>query len=191
MYQQHVRHLATQDNSESPETIFLKDLEKASLGWQVEGDTVIVMADMNKDVRLATIQNMLRLVGLVDSPTSHHRQPPATHNQGILPIDGIFVPMTLIDQCSMGYLEFGDALPSNHRALWLDILAQSVCPLHHKAIEQPLAQCLHCRDPWVVEKYNELLWDSLNSSGLATRAETLIQQTTGRLTQKQQEEYKK
>jgi len=52
-----------QNNLESPKTIFLKDLEKEILGWQAEGDTVIVMADMNDDVRSAPIQTMLRAVG--------------------------------------------------------------------------------------------------------------------------------
>jgi len=120
---------------ESPKAIFLKDLEKAILAWQVEGNIVIVMAHMNDDVRSLTIQHMLQLVGLVDGPTSHHRSPPATHNQGRYLIDGIFVPMTLIKQCSMGYLKFGNAVPSNHWTLWLDIPTHCVCPIHQEAIE--------------------------------------------------------
>jgi len=82
---------------------------------------------------LTPIQGMLRAVGLVDGPTYHHNRPPATHNQGSLPINGIFVPMTLVDQCSTGYLAFGEALPSDHCALWLDIPAQLVS-LHNKKL---------------------------------------------------------
>jgi len=52
---------------------------------------------------------------------THHQSPPATHNHGSNPIDGIFLPITLVDQCRTGYLEFGEAVPSDHQALWLDI----------------------------------------------------------------------
>jgi len=33
-----------------PQKRFLRDLEKEILEWQAEGDTVILVADMNKDV---------------------------------------------------------------------------------------------------------------------------------------------
>jgi len=129
-------------------------------------------------------------VGLVDSPTYHHNWPPATHNQGSLPIDGIFIPMMLVDQCSTSYLTFREALPSNHRALWLDLLAQLVNLKQQEAIERPLARQLHCRDPRVVRTYNEVLWEALNTSSLAIRAANLKQQTAGWLMQRQQDEYK-
>jgi len=185
-----VRYLSSQNNSESPKTVFLKDLGKAIQGWQEEGDTIIVVADMNEDVRSPSVQGMLRTVGLVDGPTYHHNRPPATHNCGSLPIDGIFVPMTLVDQCTTGYLTFGEALPSDHRALWLDLPAPLVNLKQHEAIEWPLARRLHCRDPQVVKKYNEVLWEALNMSGLMTRAAALQQQMAGQLTLRQQEEYK-
>jgi len=50
MYQQQVQYLAKTNCTESPKALFLMDLEKAILGWQAEGDTVIVIADMNDDV---------------------------------------------------------------------------------------------------------------------------------------------
>jgi len=97
--------------------------------------------------------------------------------------------MTIVDQCSTGYLAFGEALPSNHWALWLDLPAQLVNLTQQEAIEWPLARRLHCRDPQVVKKYNEVLWEALNTSGLAARAAALQQQVAGRLTLRQQEEY--
>jgi len=118
-----------------------------------------------------------------------HRLPLATHNCGSLPIDGIFLPITLIDHCESGYLEFGDAIPSGHRALWLDILAHYICPVEKEVIERPMARRLHCKDPQVVTRYNNLLWESLQSTQLAWRASELSQQTSMRLTQSQQIEY--
>jgi len=90
---------------------------------------------MNDDMRSPTIQKLLRSVGMVDGPTSQHWSPPATHNHRSTPIDSIFLPITLVDQCSMGYLKFGEAVPSNHRALWLDIPAQYICPVEKDEIE--------------------------------------------------------
>jgi len=105
------------------------DLEKEILTWQAEGDTVILAADMNEDVRASAIQDMLQAVRLADGPTTLHTSPPATYNRGTNPIDGIFLPSNLVDQCYSGYLEFGAVVPSNHQALWLDIPAKYVCPL--------------------------------------------------------------
>jgi len=90
----------------------------------------------------------------------------------------------------MGYLEFREAVPSDHRALWLDISAHYVCPLEQDAIKQLQAWHLHCKDLQVVTKYNELLWESLQLSDLAHRASNLAQQVTVRLSQSQKVEYK-
>jgi len=47
----------------------------------------------------------------------------ATHNHGSLPIDGIFAPAAIIPFCQVGYLAFGNGVPSNYQVIWLDILA--------------------------------------------------------------------
>jgi len=44
-----------------------------------------------------------------------------THNQGSNPIDGIFIPTTLIPAVTSGYLAFGKGIPSNHRAIWINV----------------------------------------------------------------------
>jgi len=139
MYQQQVRYFATINCTDSPKQKFLRDLEKEILTWQAEGDTVILVVDMNEDVRASAIQDMLWAVRLADDPTTHHVSPPATYNCGTNPIDGIYLPSNLVDQCGSGYLEFGAAVPSNHQALWLDILAKCVCPLEREAIKRPPA----------------------------------------------------
>jgi len=118
-----------------PKAIFLSELVTAIKQWQTEGDLVLVMADLNEDVRAPTIQNMFRLVGLVEGLTSQHPQPPATHNHGSNPIDSIFVPFSLLDQCQTGYLEFSEAVPSNHWALWIDIATQNVCSMEPEPIK--------------------------------------------------------
>jgi len=61
-------------------------------------------------------------MGLVDAVTGQHGQlGPNTHNRGTNPIDGIFIPIALLPNVSSGYFAFGEGIPSDHRALWIDI----------------------------------------------------------------------
>jgi len=133
---------------------------------------------------------MLWTVGLADCPTTQHQQPPAMHNRGSNPIDGIFLPISLLDHCQSSYLAFGNAVPSNHQVLWLDIPSQCICPIKNVTIEHPLAQHLQCQDPRVVLKYNTILWDSLQHSGMAAWAQLLAVQAPQCMTQLQQVGYK-
>jgi len=135
MYQQHMRYLAKINCTDSPKDKFLMDLARAIQAWQAEGNMVIVSGDMNDDIRSQTIQQKMRLSRLVEGPTMQHRLPPATHNRGSLPIDGIFLPSVLLNHCESGYLEFGEAIPSDHRALWINILAHYICPEGTEVIE--------------------------------------------------------
>jgi len=149
-----------------------------------------VCGDMNDGVRSQTIQQKMRLSGLVEGPTTHHRHPPATHNRGSLPIDGIFLPNALLNHCELGYLDFGEAIPRDHRALWIDIPAQYICPEGTEAIERPIARCLHCKDPRVVvSRYNDILWESLQETKMAQCAQELLKQAGVRLTLSQKLEY--
>ncbi len=114
-YQQQVQYLARTNQTDSPKQLFLSDLTMAMMEWQAEGDLIILVADLNKDICDWKITQMLRSVGLVDIVMAlHWQQPPATHNQGSTPINRIFVPVTLTEYCQVGYLVFGDAVPSNH-----------------------------------------------------------------------------
>ncbi len=150
---------------------------------------VIVSSDMNNDVRSQKIQQKLRQSGLVEGLTTQHRFPLATHNQGSFPIDGIFLPSVLLDHCESGYLEFGEAIPSDHRVLWIDIPATYISLEEKEAIERPLARRLHCKDPCVVARYNDLLWESLQETKLAQQATELLNQMGVRFTISQQLEY--
>jgi len=190
-YQQHVRYLAEKDCTDTPKNRFLTDLKMAIKQWQTDGDIVMVLADMNEDVRSPLIKNMFREVGMAEVITSQHQRPPETHNRGSHPIDGIFIPLSLLDKCQTGYLGFGEALPSDHRALWIDVDAQSICPLEPEAIERPVAQWLQCRDPRIIEKYNTSLWEVLQRDGIAERAQKLAIMVKNHLLKAQKEEYKK
>jgi len=98
-----------------PKKLFLQDILKSITEWQAEGDSIILVVDMNDDIRDPEIKNMLQSAGLIEVTRNlHPTQPLATHNQGSMPIDGIFIPITLLEHCHAGYLAFGEGIPSNH-----------------------------------------------------------------------------
>jgi len=45
----------------------------------------------------------------------------ATHNCSQMPINGIYVSPSLIPAITGGYLAFEAGIPSDHRALWIDV----------------------------------------------------------------------
>jgi len=72
-YQQQIRYLAAKDCTDTPKTRFLTDLKTAIKQWQNEGDTVIVLADMNEDVRSTLIKNTFQEVGMIKGITAQHQ----------------------------------------------------------------------------------------------------------------------
>jgi len=81
-----------------------------------------MLVDVNEDVWEDPVLAMATQTGLTDMVTTQHGdQAPNMHNQGSTPIDGIFVPTAFIPEIHSGYLAFGEGIPSDHRAVWIDI----------------------------------------------------------------------
>jgi len=157
----------------------------------VEGDTVIVLADINEDIRTEPITSAFWQVGLREITTTQHgNQGPNTYNRGTNPIDGIFIPTQLIQEVTSGYLAFGEGIPSNHQALWLDI---PIAALGWFTVPKPTplrARRLKCNNPRIIRAYNDALKEKLDQYQLPQRIELLTHQVRhNRLTRKQQWEY--
>jgi len=58
---------------------------------------VIVLADVNKDMKGTITQKHSRKLGLVDMITHLHKAKNPTHQRGQFPIDRIFVSPVLLD----------------------------------------------------------------------------------------------
>jgi len=86
---------------------------------------------------------------------------PFTYQRGRKPIDRIFITPQLLPMAAGGYCGFGDAIPSDHRAIWLDLHLPEICPKNQSAHTKPSARRLKCNDPRVVDKYNTTLWTEL------------------------------
>jgi len=151
MYQQHLRTLSRLKRDICPKNAILDDLAKEITAWQEAGDTVIIAADFNEDICSDTLRTFFSRFGLSKvCSTLHGPSLPATHNCRNLPIDGIFAPDALIPMCCAGYLDFGEGVPSNHCAIWIDIPAAALHMCQQNSPAKAQARCLQCADPRVV-----------------------------------------
>jgi len=86
------------------------------------------------------------------------------YNQGQFPIKGILLPSEWIPQVAGSYLAFDQGIPSNHRAVWVDLpinllgwIAPTSVPIQ--------ARHLKCDNPWVLKWYNNILDETLKEKG--------------------------
>jgi len=112
------------------------------------------------------------------------------HNCSTNPIDGIFVPPLLLPHVMSGYFAFGEGIPSNHRALWIDI---PLAALRWFTVPESIplqARQLKCNDPRIIKKYNDVLQLQLDTHHLPQRIERLtLQMRHNRLTRQQKWDY--
>jgi len=121
VYNQHRRFFYNNNDDRCPRQAFLEDLSAEIQTWLDLGDQLMIALDLNEDIRSSTIQSLFASLGLTELLTHRHgRNAPPTYNRGTAPIDAIFVTATLLE-CRCGYFAFGAAVPSDHRALWVDI----------------------------------------------------------------------
>jgi len=192
-YQQHLRALGHMKRNECPKNAILHDLGKEISKWQADGKTIILVADFNEDVQSAELTQFFWQFDLIEVLTKLNQgRPPATHNRGSRPIDGVFIPIPLLRHACGGYLKFGEGILRDHRAIWLDLLVDLVC---HRQAALPVwapAHQLQCKDPRIVQKYNEILRSRLQLNNiLACLTQLETQALSGRLSHSQQAEYER
>jgi len=84
---------------------------------------VIILANINEDIREEWISTTFQQLGLSKVIIAQHRiQGLNTHNCSQNPIDGFVLPNHLVIQAvQLGYLAFGEGIPSDHHAVWIDL----------------------------------------------------------------------
>jgi len=154
-YQQHVRKLTSIHHFKCPWVAILTDLAKEIHLWQDEGDHIILMSDINDDVTSIEVKTWAANLGLVEAIAwLHSSNPPPTYQRGQRPINGIFLAPKLLQQVVGGYFSFGEAIPSDHRAIWLDLHLPKICPSAQMPHTSPWARQLQCKDLHIMNKYN-------------------------------------
>jgi len=81
------------------------------------------LVDMNDNVHTNPIQTAATQMGFTEAITTQHRpNTPNMHNHGSTPINGIFLAPDVTQNITSGYVAFGEGIPSNHQAVWINIL---------------------------------------------------------------------
>jgi len=89
-----------------------------------------------------------------------------------------------------GYFAFGEGIPSNHRALWIDIPLAALGWFTIPSSIPLKARRLQCKDPRIVKRYNKELHKLLEQHRLVERLQVLSNQTQDqRINCAQQREY--
>jgi len=128
-YQQHVRHLHKLNRIECPRMAILADLAKAIQQWQDEGNHILLLTDYNDDITSGPVNQWAGKLGLVEAVTwLNTANVPPTYQRGSRPIDGIFVAPQLLERATGGYFGFGEGIPSDHRAIWVELELPQICP---------------------------------------------------------------
>jgi len=183
--------LAKLGRTECPCEAILDDLKHDIAEWQEEGDEIIILTDFNENVCLAWIRRFFDNLNLVKALTELTSLPPtATHNRGSATIDGIYVSKILLPLLTGGYLAFDAGIPSDHRALWVDIPGTILGFDEEYKIRKPNARHLQCRDPRIVKKYLDHLTTSLDQANAFQRLDQLMTSVdNNRLNREQQHVY--
>jgi hypothetical protein len=150
-----------------PRKAFWEDLTKAINTWLEAGDQLVVMGDWNEDVRDAQRKYMGPL-GLIEPIVEKYGAAP-TYQRGSKPIDGIFLSKSL-QMRQGGYLAFGEAILSDHRALWLNISLINAFGHNMPPIVRAPARRLNCNDPRVMIRFLDVYEAFASKHKLVERA---------------------
>ncbi len=122
IYCQHKRHILEKGLGIKLETreLFQKDLLRAILEWQAQGEQIIVFIDMNKHVLTGTLAQEFFRLGMVEAThTQWHGEEPHTYIDGSAPIDGVYHSPNL-EVTAIAQLSFHEGV-SNHCMVLVDV----------------------------------------------------------------------
>jgi hypothetical protein len=180
VYHQQARGLSKRNDHRDPIDALREDLERAIIEWKTEGDHVIIGMDANEDVRYGKLHHVFEAMGLRKVILDKHRgkSPPATQNrnQKRQPIDGIWATGCVTISAG-GYLPFGDACPSDHRMLWIEIQYSVAFGQRSPRLAKIKSKRLKTSDPRLVKKYNLKVKKAMRDTGFRKHYETLKVQT--------------
>jgi hypothetical protein len=102
-----------------PIDAFYADLCKDVKGWVASGEQVVLMLDLNDDIRTSRFTQEMGQLGLIQLLGKRHGNDnlPGSFIRGSRPLDGLYVS-PLFQDCACGYLPF-DIF--DHRPVWIDI----------------------------------------------------------------------
>jgi exonuclease III len=167
------------DLQSTPHDRWSQELQAEVTEWMAQGDSIILMADFNEDVRLGPTVQSLKQIGLVDQLVARNTTIVPTFARGSSTIDTILTsPEISILQC--GYTKS----PSDHLCTWIDIRASQLFDQLQQGTPA-ITRRLQCGDPRTVNRYNQALWKSIREQNIHQQYEQLTEDSHLRPTQQQ------
>ena len=126
-YSQQRRMLQARDDDRCPTKAFWEDLWAELDNWIGTGDHIILGGDFNEDTQEPDLLTQFGDRGLVNPLAQRYPslKLPPTRKGGTKTIDNIFVSEEL-RPTRAGFLEIGEGIPSDHRAIWMDFTTCSL-----------------------------------------------------------------
>lgn len=119
IYRQQERYLKGKKINKTPQEAFFDDLKTFIAQCNHRGEKVILLMDVNKDVRSNFIQTWLADLQIREIPSSEDNTVIPTHNRGSDQIDGFFASYELLIE-RWGFSAHGET-GSDHRLIFADI----------------------------------------------------------------------
>jgi hypothetical protein len=180
VFHQQARGLAQKNDYRNPIEALMEDLIQAIQEWKEMGDHIIIGIDANEDVRDGTVNGIFQKLGLREAMLDKHsdKSPPATQNRNTKrqPIDGIWVSACLHISAG-GYLPFGDACPSDHRMIWIEIQYSIAFGQRSPELAKIRTKRLKTSDPRMVTKYTIRVKKAMRYTGFRKKIDTFKAQT--------------
>ena len=155
-----------------PESVFWEDFWTQVDEWLEEGDQLVLCGDWNHNVEDPNFLANFNDRNLIPAITSKHPDAPETYNSGSLPIDEIFISISLTVKAA-GYLEHGASL-GDHRPIWIDLDKQSAFGTIYPDLPSYRARRLKCTSPAVVKKYLQELHEYYKKHDVYSRIHQLF-----------------
>ena len=168
VYMQQRKYWLSKNNDMCPLILLRVQLLRQLKIWKQKNEKIILLIDMNNDVRYSNFSKELNEIGLI-SPIRHKfgNEAPPTQELGSRPIDDIFISSDLVvHKC--GYAAFGDG-PGDHRALFLDIPEEQILSDDKFVIKRKEVRRLNSTIPSVVKKFNDLFEAQLERNHVEKR----------------------
>ena len=174
VYMQQYSFWIQKDNDTCPNVLLEQQLVEQVAKWREKNERIILMIDMNEDIRKANLTKMLESVGLI-SPfrQKYGDKLPATYHLGSAPIDDMFVSQDITIE-KVGYGAFGDG-PGDHRPLFIDVDEKCILGEDKSTVLRLNQRRLNSKLPQVVDKFNTIFLQQLKRNHFAERTLVLEQ----------------
>jgi hypothetical protein len=154
-----------------PHERWIQDLKTELQTWMAHGDSIILMADFNEDVRTGKTVDSLKQLGLVDNIVASHASTTPTFTRGSTTINTILASQEIRMETG-GYVR----TPSDHLCVWMDIKVTNLFEQVRQTVPAQIRR-LQCGDPRTVKRYNDLLWQNIKKHNVHEEYKLIVEES--------------